>query len=186
MVEGWHAPALVSAGPEPWTEDQLTTYLRTGFSSAHGAAAGPMTAVSAQLAAVPETDVRAIAVYLASLKPDAATSDRATTAAPEDPTATAIFDGACGACHAAPASNPPLERSAALRAPTAGNAAEVILHGLPWREGHAGPYMPGFAASLTDAQAAGVLALLRGRSGNPPWPDVDSAVRAARQEGGGT
>ena len=40
-VEGWDAPALQGRTPmgAPWTVDALTTYLRTGFSAAHGAAA---------------------------------------------------------------------------------------------------------------------------------------------------
>ena len=53
--------------PTPWTVEALTTYLRTGLSAEHGAAAGPMAAVTQELAAVPELDVRAIAVYFASM-----------------------------------------------------------------------------------------------------------------------
>jgi nicotinate dehydrogenase subunit B len=69
MVDGWEAPALNSRSkaPVPWTEDELYTYLRTGFSRAHGVAAGPMAPVVRQLALLPQEDVRAMAVYLASL-----------------------------------------------------------------------------------------------------------------------
>ena len=70
-AEGWFAPALAtnSQAPVPWSVDALTGYLRTGFDAGHGAAAGPMALVTHQLAAVPDTDVRAMAVYIGSLMP---------------------------------------------------------------------------------------------------------------------
>ena len=103
-ADGWYAPALNQGSPalQGWNAAQLTTYLRTGLERAHGAAAGPMSAVTRQLATVPEVDVRAMAVYIASLMP---TASPTATAVPEphpaaDPSVAAIFDGACGACHA--------------------------------------------------------------------------------------
>jgi nicotinate dehydrogenase subunit B len=69
-AEGWDAPALVGhRGPVPWTEKALFDYLRTGFSKEHGVAAGPMGPVVAGLAALPESDVKAIAHYITSLSP---------------------------------------------------------------------------------------------------------------------
>jgi len=45
-AENWYAPPLQagSVARQPWTEDSLAAYLRTGFDAHHGAAAGPMTA----------------------------------------------------------------------------------------------------------------------------------------------
>ncbi|HZT24255.1 MAG TPA: cytochrome c [Pseudolabrys sp.] len=67
--EGWTAPALNSASPAPvpWTADQLYAYLRHGFADEHGHVAGPMQPVVQELARASESDVRAIAVYIASL-----------------------------------------------------------------------------------------------------------------------
>jgi mono/diheme cytochrome c family protein len=82
---------------------------------------------------------------------------------------------------------PTLALSTAVHAPTARNVVDLILHGLPWREGHAGPYMPAFADALTDAQVAVLVAYVRARySDLPPWPDIEASVREARREGGGT
>jgi mono/diheme cytochrome c family protein len=224
-VDTWYAPALQSASPAPlaWNVDSLATYLHTGFQASHGAAAGPMAPVTQLLASVPDADVHAIAVYIASLMPapaaatptgatsvaSAQTAGAATSAlrtAPDgqgvdklgadkrgaDAQAAAMFTGACGACHAANApmtrnGAPSLALSTAVNAPTARNVIDMILHGLPWREGHAGPYMPAFAEALTDAQVATLAAYVRARySGLPPWPDLEATVREARREGGGT
>src|ERR1700728_4222683 len=68
VAEGWDAPALtrLSPAPLPWSEDELFVYLRTGSSHRHGAAAGPMAPVVEELTVLPEADIRAMAIYLAS------------------------------------------------------------------------------------------------------------------------
>ena len=192
-AEGWDAPALRTgtAAPAEWTVDALTSYLRTGFDSGHGAASGPMTEVTQQLAAVPDADVRAMAVYIGSFMPDAAPAITPPRPAP-DPSAAAIFAGACGACHAADApmsrrGAPSLALSTAVHTATARDVVAVILHGLPWREGHSGPYMPAFAGALTDAQVASVAAYVRANfSDQPAWTDVEATVRDAKRQGDGS
>lgn len=83
--EGWHGPALgeASNAPVPWTAEQLYAYLRTGFSDQHGFAAGPMQPVVHSLSKAPDGDVRAMAIYIASLaqKSDAAQREERTRAA---------------------------------------------------------------------------------------------------------
>jgi mono/diheme cytochrome c family protein len=215
-AEGWDAPALQVGSPAPlaWNVDALATYLHTGFQAGHGAAAGPMAPVTQQLASAPDADIHAIAVYITSRMPPAPAAPTpvartpATGAAKPAPPMTAdaqradaqgadapaasMFNGACGACHAADApmthgGAPALALSSAVNAPTARNVVDMILHGLPWREGHAGPYMPAFADALTDAQVAVLAAYVRARySDLPPWPDIEASVRQARREGGGT
>jgi mono/diheme cytochrome c family protein len=205
-AEGWYAPPLQagSPAPVPWSVDALTTYLRTGFDGAHGAAAGPMAPVTHQLATLPDADVHAIAVYIASFMPPGGTPKsempQTNAAGPAIPAprpvadlqAEPIFDGACGACHAADApmthaGAPSLALSTAINAPTPRDVVGMILHGLPWREGHAGPYMPGFAAALSDAQVAALTAYLRARYSNrPAWQGVPETVQAARAQEGGT
>src|SRR5882757_1283094 len=68
FAESWEAPPLTSLShaPIPWSEDELFAYLRTGESRLHGVAAGPMAPVVKELAALPDQDIRAMAVYLAS------------------------------------------------------------------------------------------------------------------------
>jgi len=196
-AEGWYVPPLRSgslSGPA-WSVDAIATYLRTGLDKGHGVAAGPMAPVTRQLATVPEADVHAIAVYVASLMPPAPANQ---TKPPPDRmgdrliAASPVFDGACGACHAANApmtlgGAPSLALSTAVNAPTPRNVVDIILYGLPWREGRAGPYMPAFSAALTDAQVAALAAYVRARySEQHAWPDIDATVREARRQGGGS
>ncbi|MEO5698331.1 MAG: molybdopterin cofactor-binding domain-containing protein, partial [Burkholderiaceae bacterium] len=77
IVDGWEAPALTAASvaPVPWTPDQLFSYLRVGHASQHGSASGPMATVVRQLAEVPDADLRAMAVYLASFNAPSADAD---------------------------------------------------------------------------------------------------------------
>jgi mono/diheme cytochrome c family protein len=80
-AEGWHAPPLNagSRAPVPWTSDSLFRYLRHGTDEQHEVAAGPMTPVVHNLRDVPESEVRAIATYVASVMgaPDAERQKRA-------------------------------------------------------------------------------------------------------------
>jgi nicotinate dehydrogenase subunit B len=182
-AEGWDGPAL-SAGTSPaplsWSAAQVTAFLRTGLADHHAAAAGPMMPVSHDLSAVDLADVQAIATYIASLAgPDDPARDKsvaefvAAAQASDDPklsqTAGAVvFAGACAGCHGAGApmmlnGRPSLALGSALAAAEPRNAIQVILHGLQPRDGEAGPWMPGFAAGLTDTQVADVLAYLRAR-----------------------
>jgi nicotinate dehydrogenase subunit B len=74
FADGWEVPPLtaLSHSPIPWSEADLFEYLRTGASRFHGAAAGPMQPVVASLAQLPDTDLRAMAHYLASFNPQLA------------------------------------------------------------------------------------------------------------------
>ena len=174
-----------STAPEPWTEARLFLYLRTGVEDRHGAAAGPMAPVIAELSRVPEADVQAIAIYIASLMPAAseppASPPAAKTASAE---AAVLFAGACGACHGpdAPVGRVPLPLSTTLAAPEPNDAARLLLVGLQPPVGQPGPFMPGFAEALTDTQLAGLLRYLREDiAGRPAWTDLDDAIRRARQ-----
>ena len=51
----------------PWDADALTAYLRDGFHPDYGTARGPMAEVVSNLLAVPASDVRAIAAYMADI-----------------------------------------------------------------------------------------------------------------------
>src|SRR3954453_19641480 len=68
-VDNWHAYAIndQSQAPVPWDADALYAYLRHGFHPDHSTARGPMAEVVSNLSSVPSSDVRAIAVYMASV-----------------------------------------------------------------------------------------------------------------------
>jgi mono/diheme cytochrome c family protein len=135
-VEGWHAPPInaSSRAPVPWTADSLYRYLRHGVEEQHAVAAGPMAPVVHNLSAVPESEVRAIAIYVASVmgEPDAerqrraqqvlATAKAANTAigdyvpepnkqqkASQDAAlqdGASIYAGSCAVCHGSPSRQP--------------------------------------------------------------------------------
>ena len=130
-AEGWHAPALAGAS---WSVDSLTSYLRTGADPHHAAAAGPMAPVWWNLARVPETDVRAMATYVASFAGSPAAPPADNPDAANLPGA-AIFAGACASCHgpAAPMmqeGGASLGYSAAVQADDPGNLLRVMLRGI--------------------------------------------------------
>jgi nicotinate dehydrogenase subunit B len=203
-AEGWHAPALnaLSRSPRRWTEEDLFQYLRTGFSPNHGVAAGPMGPVVQGLASLPESDVRAIAVYLASLgAPDTSQQQHnAAALAPlQQPGSTPapqvlseagerVFKGACAACHEALSGpvlfgvKPSLDLNTNLQSDQPDNLIQVILHGIQDPAHDSLGYMPAFAASLDDDQIAEVVGYLRVRygGGKPAWSNVKERVRSLR------
>jgi nicotinate dehydrogenase subunit B len=180
FAEGWEAPALtsLSQAPIPWSEDELYAYLRTGESRLHGVAAGPMAPVVKGLARLPDSDIRAMAVYLGSFndkaidKPaqqalaarlEAATGTR--TAAPSGIGAR-LYQGACAVCHevgGAPlfGSRPSLALNSNLHSAVPDNLVQVILHGIAAPASRDLGYMPAFKDSLTDGQVAELATYLR-------------------------
>jgi nicotinate dehydrogenase subunit B len=202
-AEGWEAPALnaLSRSPIPWTEDDFFSYLRTGFSAAHGVAAGPMAPVVQGLADVPDQDVRAMAVYLASLNPATTNdADRAARITAIEKTADSttqvfpangerIFEGACAVCHetrnVAPlfGVRPPLALNTNLHSDRPDNLIQVILNGIADPAAGDLGYMPAFGGSLNDTQVVELVEYMRARyaSDKPAWQDVAGRVESLRQ-----
>lgn len=194
-AEGWNAPPLNASTmtAHKWTVDQLSEYLSTGWHRQLGAAAGPMADVAKNLSQASAHDVRAIAVYIASLSesgtgnPAASHTDHPPGNAPAD--AVAIYAGACANCHnnqgeVGPSKALPLALSSTVQQPGSANAVRVILHGIQSYRGSGGPYMPAFDGMLTDAQIAAVAEYVRARYTNhPQWTDVREEITKARQEG---
>jgi mono/diheme cytochrome c family protein len=202
LADGWEGPGLTAASSPAaiaWNADALYRFLRHGLDDQHAAAAGPMGAVSHDLSGVPEADVRAMAAYIASMTgaADPAREQRvaarvaAAQVAPlalADSLGAAIFAGACAGCHGAGApmmlnGRPSLALGSSVTAPTPRNAAQIILNGLQPGPGERGPWMPPFAASLTDAQIASVLTYLRARfADRPEWTDIGQTVHSIRED----
>ncbi|KMO22126.1 molybdopterin cofactor-binding domain-containing protein [Methylobacterium platani] len=193
FADGWEAPALtgLSRSPLPWTEDDLYAYLRTGRSPRHGSAAGPMADVVASLAPLPDGDIRAMAVYLASLTgsgPAAAPVAVAATALP----ASSLFQGACASCHEGGAGGDlvPLGLVTSVHSAHPDNLIQAVLNGVraaaerfPAPDPSAPPAaMPAFRDTLTDGQIAEVVAYARARyaPGAPAWTGLEAAVARVR------
>jgi len=196
-LEGWYAPPINARSPavRPWTVEELHVYLRTGLGPTHAAAAGPMGGVTRALAQAPDRDVRAIAVYVASLMSNAPAArqdkpepvDRVADAERAHPQAASLFAGACAVCHEPGApmmqqGRPPLAWGTPLHIDNPHDTVAIIMKGLTPLAGAAGPAMPAFADMLSDAQVQELATYLRARfTDKAPWPDVQAAVAEARQ-----
>ena len=202
-AEGWEAPALtsLSRAPIPWSEDELYAYLRTGESRLHGVAAGPMAPVVKELEVLPDSDIRAMAVYLASFNETAmdGAAQQALAARLEAATGTRalatsgigarIYQGACAVCHevgGAPlfGSRPSLALNSNLHSAVPDNLIQVILHGIAKPAVTDLGYMPAFKDSLTDGQVAELAAYLRRQFApdKPAWTGIEATVGRIRQE----
>ena len=202
FAEGWEAPPLTSLShaPVPWNEEELFAYLRTGHSRFHGVAAGPMAPVVQDLKALPDEDIRAMAVYLAAFnetavgQPDqeaqAAQLERTagTRIAAASPAGQRFYEGACAVCHEVGGpplfgSRPSLALNTNLHALTPDNLIQVILHGIANPVSSDLGYMPAFRDHLSDDQFAELVGYLRQRfaSDKPAWADVSMRVNLLRQ-----
>jgi mono/diheme cytochrome c family protein len=192
-VDDWHAYALndTSHAPVRWDADALHAYLRNGWHPDHGTARGPMADVVSNLSSVDDGDVRAIAVYMADISgtsaPDRArpADVAATDPAQADPSGATIYVGACASCHESarplPYGGVNLALSTAIASPDPRNLVNILLSGVRAVEGERSPIMPGFAASMNDAQIVALLDYLRARFGKQPaWTDLDKTLREAR------
>ncbi|VVP02364.1 Nicotinate dehydrogenase subunit B [Pseudomonas fluorescens] len=202
MVDGWEAPALngLSKSPTPWTEDQLFTYLSSGYSDAHGVAAGPMGPVVSELAKLPKTDIRAMAVYLASLDGTAQAQTRSSIQTVAQPSVTAVslsngqrvFEGSCQGCHADGLGpklfgvSPSLATNTNLHSTLPDNLLKVILQGISNPATPDLGYMPGFKDSLSNRQIVELTAYLRNRfaSAEPAWQGLEQKVAHLRANPG--
>jgi nicotinate dehydrogenase subunit B len=199
FAEGWEAPPLtaLSSAPIPWSEDELYAYLRTGESRFHGTAAGPMAPIVKDLGMLPDRDIRAMAVYLASFnervnqaeqesrKAQLEASTRVTVASS---TGARLYQGACAVCHEVGGlplfgSRPSLSLNSNLHSGRPDNLIQVILHGVAKPASSDLGYMPAFKDSLSDAQIAELVAYLRRQFApdKPAWTDVAAAIRRIRQ-----
>jgi cytochrome c553 len=181
----------------------LFNYLRVGVDPLHGAVAATMTAVvrdSLDLPVVPDSDIRAIAVYMTGIDHAAGRESKiqATTrqalqnsslgSGPEyDPDAS-LYASACLSCHyntgtvPLPA-RPELALNSALSLPEPTNFIQAVLRGIGDAEGARGLVMPAYASSFSNAEVATLAAYLRRtRTTLPPWTDVENKVSVARQE----
>jgi mono/diheme cytochrome c family protein len=203
-IDNWVAPPLTAANPAPapWTREELYDYLRTGASQLHGSAAGPMSPVIQGLAALPDSDVRAIATYFADVDraadrlssvAGAVTLAMSSASAKEgerfDPDAR-LYTAACASCHynvaGTPlAARPDLALNSAVHLPDPSNLIQVILRGISAEEGIPGVVMPAFGGALSDADVARIAAYLRRtRTSLQPWPDLITKIAAIRRPNG--
>ncbi|ACS60796.1 aldehyde oxidase and xanthine dehydrogenase molybdopterin binding (plasmid) [Rhizobium leguminosarum bv. trifolii WSM1325] len=202
FADGWEAPALnaFAKGPVGWTADAFYDYLRTGHSRDHGSAAGPMAHVVEVMQPLPDSDIRAMATYLASLNEapaDSKAQSEAAIAASEAAKASAarispkgerLFSGACATCHTGNTILSSLALNSNLHAATPDNLIQAILNGveapaiLAQTTGRQAPEvmsMPAFRQTLNDGQIKDLADYLRARFApdKPAWTETTKAMQ---------
>jgi nicotinate dehydrogenase subunit B len=203
MVDGWQAPALTGLNPSPvpWSEEEFFRYLRQGHTQQHGIAAGPMGLVVRNLALVPDKDIRAMAVYLASLQPVSNTDEAqletlaakvvvdAARLAPLPDAAQRLFQGSCGACHHDGEGpqllgvNRPLALNTNLHSDRPDNLLRIVLEGIQAPASKDIGFMPSFANTLSDKQLVMLVDGMRARYApdKPPWQNTAQTLAAMRR-----
>jgi mono/diheme cytochrome c family protein len=200
VVDGWYVYPIDDKSPAPrkWSVDDLAHYLKTGFSAAHGVSRGPMAQVTAQLSGASGEDVRAMAVYIASLMGSTETlvppeedhpplTSGDSLGPPQVIEASAdrgalIYATACASCHES--GRPPpfggidLHKSTAVHADSPQNIMNMVLYGLPGGEGRTYGMMPGFDGALTADDMVALLTYLRATygDGKPAWNNAAALV----------
>ncbi|MEI8400697.1 MAG: molybdopterin cofactor-binding domain-containing protein, partial [Alcaligenaceae bacterium] len=196
-IDGWQAPALNarSRSPVPWTETAFYDYLRNGHSAEHGSASGPMAPVVRQLAQVPDTDIAAMAHYLASFQAPVTgqtAQTYVTQAAAREPLllgpAQRMFQAACASCHHDGEGprligvNIPLALSTGMHSAQPDNVIRVILEGIRKPASDQIGFMQGFAKQFDDQQLSELLTYMRSRfaPAQPPWPNLEQKIGVIR------
>jgi nicotinate dehydrogenase subunit B len=197
-VDGWLAPALNARSPSPvaWTETAFYDYLRNGHSAEHGSASGPMAPVIRQLAQVPDTDIAAMAHYLASFQEQSASALAAQSyvaqAAAREPMllgpAQRMFQAACASCHhdgdgpRLIGVNIPLALSTGMHSAQPDNVIRVILEGIRKPASEQIGFMQGFAKQFDDRQLSELVTYMRSRFAptQPPWQHLEQKIGVIR------
>lgn len=169
--------------------------MRTGHSRYHGVAAGPMAPIVKDLKALPDQDIRAMAVYLNSFNDRAMGTQDALAAKLESGTQVAIaaspgarlYQGACAVCHEVGGlplfgTRPSLALNSNLHSRTADNLVQVILHGIVEPVSSDLGYMPAFRNSMSDTQVEELVTFLRRQFApdKPAWTNVRETIARLR------
>ena len=158
-----------------------------------------MAQVVRNLQTVSDEDIQAMAVYLASLNPNAsalgdadfggramAVVNHAANSAPLPDAAARQFAGSCGACHhdgdgpTLLGVNQPLALNGNLHSHSPDNLVRVILHGVQQAASRDIGYMPAFEHSLSKPQIVSLVQWMRQRYApdKPAWTQkqIDKAL----------
>jgi nicotinate dehydrogenase subunit B len=201
LVDGWWAPALnaTGSGPVEWSQSDFYQYLREGHSPTHAVAGGPMAPVIAELQHLPDSDLRAMATYLASFGHENVTAQDQRRQSDEAEAKADILGSqlhgpgarsyamACAVCHSATdlptaTMRPSLAINTAVHAPVPDNLIRAILDGADSSAFPERGIMPGFRNAMTDRQIAELVRYVRARfaSDKAPWRDVEQQVSSIR------
>ena len=154
-----------------------------------------MAPVVRDLKALPDQDIRAMAVYLNSFNdtgtqaPDtlAAKLERATQVTVASTAGARLYQGACAVCHEVGGlplfgSRPSLALNSNIHSTKADNLVQVILHGITEPVSSDLGYMPAFRNSMSDAQIEELATFLRKQFApdKPAWTGIRETIARAR------
>ncbi|MFC3124631.1 cytochrome c [Pseudoroseomonas globiformis] len=196
-LQGWFAPNITAdrrLGIGAWSVEEIVTYLKTGHTE-RSAASGPMAeVVQYSTSLMPETELKAIAVYLkergaagpGTPQPVAASDARMQRGA-------AIYDDGCAACHVGNGSGvagmfPRLADNQNIQQNDPSGILRVVLQGaqsVATRHAVTGPSMPAFGFRLSDQQVADVATFIRNSWGNAAAPVTADQARQMRERSAG-
>ena len=162
-----------------------------------------MAPVVAGLSTLPESDVRAIAHYVASLSAQTQTQTQPAVQTQSESASPVtlrglengqrLFDGACAVCHAATGGvgnfgvRPLMSLNTSVSEATPDNLLHVIQNGIDAPATDELGYMPGFKDSFDDRQIADLARFIRARyaPGEAAWTGLEQAsarIRASTHE----
>jgi mono/diheme cytochrome c family protein len=192
QIDNWTAPNITNdmqAGLGKWSVEDIVQYLKTGQTRA-SLASGPMKdVIENSTSKMPETDLKAIAVYLKER--GAAGSPAPAPLAASDArmqTGEAIFVDSCAACHMRSGAGvehmfPKLAGNVITTQDDPASLIRIIIAG-----GRAAstdttltaPAMPSLGYRLSDDQIAAVVTYVRNSWGNAALPASAETVKAER------
>ena len=188
-VNGWYAPNITADGRQgvgQWSEDDLVNFLKTGASSGHGVALGPMQeTIDDSLSHLSDDDLHAMAAYLKSVRPEETFANNKGAYHRKGAPGEDVYLAQCASCHGPdgkgqPGRVPGLAGNGAVMAGGPENVIRAVLGGLPPAHG-LGP-MPAVGASLSDEDVARVADYVRNSFGNAaPATSEPKNVAAARK-----
>ncbi len=189
-IDAFFAPNISSSkqyGVGGWAQSDLVAYLHDDGNMVKGSAYGPMgEVVTHSTSQIPVSDDVDIANYLQTMTkpqstpPTPATADAAASLA----LGATVYAANCAGCHGQNGAGhgpiiPNLAGNDSVMASEPYNVIGAVLGGLPpWKNG---PPMPSFAASLSDAQIAGVANYVRTNWGNNATADTTAQEVKSRR-----
>lgn len=197
LLQGWYAPNITAdprKGIGHWSIEDIVSYLKTGTNPNTLASGGMGEEVVHSSSHMTGDDLKAIAVYLLSLKRAAGASPRPLTATDARMTAgQAIYKDNCAACHTDAGTGaaglfPRLAGSPAVQSDDPTTLIHTVLFGSKAAAtpgAPTGPAMPSFAWRFSDAQAASVLTYVRNAWGNAASAVSPDQIRTVRAKAGG-
>jgi mono/diheme cytochrome c family protein len=193
QIDHWTAPNITNdrqAGLGKWSVDETVQYLKTGQTRT-SIASGPMKdVVENSTSKMPDTDLRAIAVYLKERGAEGPSASPALLSSdPRMRRGEAIFVDTCAACHKRSGEGvvhlfPRLAGNVIATQDDPASLIRIILTGGRGAATDAtptAPAMPSLGFRLNDEQVAAVVTYVRNSWGNAASPVTAEMVKALRE-----